>query len=74
MTCTYTSSALVSCCLIFDIFIMYERIRCEVRPLPTGSPTVVVWAYEYSRPLTGTNFRRVADGNWPALMRSEGKC
>ena len=73
---TCTSTALSPCCLVFHDFVMYERIRCEVRPSPgTGpcAPTVMVWAYEYCRPLTGTNFRLVADGNWPALMRSEGK-
>lgn len=57
---------------------MYERIQCEVYPLPdTGDPSppsVIVWAYEYCVPLPRTSaFRVVAQGNWPVLMRSESR-
>jgi hypothetical protein len=56
---------------------MYERIRCEVQPLPVpdgpSPPSVVAWAYEYcmSPP---QSFRLVPDGNWASLMRSEHRC
>jgi hypothetical protein len=80
-TCTeffFVSHALL-CRLSFHILDMYERIECEVYPLPdTGDPSppsVIVWAYEYCVPLSRTSaFRLVAQGNWPVLMRSESRC
>ena len=60
------------------IFVMYERVRCEAHPLHApadASPSqVLVWTYEYCMPLPSASaFRLVSDGDWPKLMRKEGR-